>query len=281
MRLGALEIEPGEKFTPAELQERFDRGMTGRGIEICYDDDDQRYLRLFASADGPYGDEIESGQLTYIGEGQTGNQELKGGNRILVEATDSPLPIFFFNRESDTSEWTYQGLVDVLEYDYGPFEGDGRDVYRFRLQRRSEFQERVDSDESASDISTPRRTQTTRSRVIRNTQLITRLKSLYDNRCQLCGNRRQRGVETGYSEGHHLKPLGSPHDGPDVAENILILCPNHHADFDYGRLSVDPDSLVVSHDYDESVNNSVLRVNDDHSLEREFLEYHNRHIADF
>lgn len=281
MKLSDLSLEPGTEYSAEELESAFDRGMTGRGIEICYDEDDQRYLRLFSADTGPYADDVSGGQFTYVGEGRSGDQELKAGNRYLANAETTPLPIFFFHRASDGDNWEYQGQVDVLSHEYGYFDGDERKVYRFVLRRRSESEERVDPTEATPDIDRPERTRTTRSRIIRNTALVTRLKDAYSSTCQVCGGRRRRDVDAGYAEGHHLKPLGRPHHGPDVEGNVLVLCPNHHADFDYGLISVDPDTRLVAHAYDSAVDGRTLHVRDEHEMDPEYLAYHNREIADF
>jgi 5-methylcytosine-specific restriction protein A len=86
---------------------------------------------------------------------------------------------------------------------------------------------------------------------------------------------------TSYAEGHHLRPLGRPHEGPDTPENLVVLCPNHHADFDYGLVSVDPGSLTVAHAYEPRLSGTTLTVDGDHPLAPEHLAYHNREIADF
>lgn len=280
MKLEDLELEIGERFTRDALQQRFDRGITGRGIEICYDEEDQRYLRLFSDENGPYSDNISSGQFTYIGDGQDGDQTLTHGNKALVESQDVPLPIFFFYKGAGSDKWEYQGLVEVVDHDYGYLPEEGRKVYQFTLQRQDEGTEKVDEEEAAADLTKPDRVLTTRSRIVRNTVAVKDLKSLYDCRCQMCGDQRQGSGDKLYAEGHHLRPLGSPHNGPDVPENILILCPNHHADFDYGNIRVDPDTLAVSHRYDEEVNER-LQLIDNHNLSVEYLEYHNDEIADF
>ncbi|MCX5892441.1 MAG: HNH endonuclease, partial [Deltaproteobacteria bacterium] len=57
---------------------------------------------------------------------------------------------------------------------------------------------------------------------------------------------------------HHIKPLGSPHDGPDVRENILCVCPNHHVMLDYGVIELDGVQLP--------------------GIGREYINYHNEHI---
>ena len=67
-----------------------------------------------------------------------------------------------------------------------------------------------------------------------------------------------------YSEAHHIRPLGSPHNGPDIAENILVLCPNHHVMCDYGSI----------HLYLKN-----LHVHSRHCIGAPFIEYHNTVIA--
>jgi hypothetical protein len=83
----------------------------------------------------------------------------------------------------------------------------------------------------AVDIAEPHdivRKTTTVSRVVRDTPLARRVKALHAYRCQLCASTVQLQGDRLYAEGHHLRPLGSPHNGPDVAANILCVCPNCH-----------------------------------------------------
>ncbi|SFT04494.1 HNH endonuclease [Halostagnicola kamekurae] len=137
----------------------------------------------------------------------------------------------------------------------------------------------VDREEMASDLRPPDRTETTVSRIVRNTTLAKNLKERYDYKCQVCDQSRQRAPESRYAEAHHIKPLGGSDPGPDAEENIVILCPNHHSDFDYGMLEVDPDTLTISHTYDESVDGATLTVRDDHDLSAAFLDHHNDTIS--
>lgn len=140
--------------------------------------------------------------------------------------------------------------------------------------------ERADDEERAADFVSPNRTQTSTSRIIRNTELVDDLKNQYNHRCQVCDEKRYRSKGVGYAEGHHLRPLGRPHNGPDIASNILILCPNCHADFDYGMLKLDSESLRVQHGYDRDVDGAHLELADTHELDVRFVEYHNREIAE-
>jgi hypothetical protein len=59
---------------------------------------------------------------------------------------------------------------------------------------------------------------------------------------------------------HHVQPLGSPHNGPDVMGNLVCVCPNHHAQLDFGAIRID---------------GKKLRTVDCHVVAAEFITYHN------
>jgi hypothetical protein len=59
------------------------------------------------------------------------------------------------------------------------------------------------------------------------------LKALYEHKCQVCQRRVELGGERYYCEAHHLRPLGREHCGPADPSNVVVLCPNHHAEFDF------------------------------------------------
>lgn len=125
----------------------------------------------------------------------------------------------------------------------------------------------------------PGRYSTVVDRTLRDRALVAMLKELYADRCQLCGDRRAQPDGTGYSEVHHVKPLGRPHGGPDERANMIVVCPNHHADFDNGVVTIDSETLEIRHPYDRSVDGRTLTVNDDHDVDDEYLEYHNERIV--
>jgi hypothetical protein len=115
----------------------------------------------------------------------------------------------------------------------------------------------------ASDIipeyQAPDRVPSTIHRIPRDTELVLRLKRLYLFHCQICITRLEL-VSGYYCEAHHLKPLGSPHNGPDIEGNIIIVCPNHHVLLDYSAMTI---------------NAKALRLNK-HILGPIFLDYHNQ-----
>src|SRR5262249_45883408 len=104
------------------------------------------------------------------------------------------------------------------------------------------------------------RTLSTISRIVRDTPLANKIKALHAFKCQVCGTALQLSGGQLYAESHHIKPLGAPHNGPDIAENILCVCPNHHTQLDYGAIKLTKKDLHVVHG---------------HQVRDEYINYHN------
>ena len=119
---------------------------------------------------------------------------------------------------------------------------------------------------SASDIEPPsaaERLLIETYRVLRDTELARKIKALHKNICQLCGQTVTLKDGETYAEAHHIKPLGSPHNGPDVAENIVVLCPNHHVMLDYGAVPLEAKDL---------------RSIQGHVIGSAYIAYHNENV---
>ena len=115
-----------------------------------------------------------------------------------------------------------------------------------------------------ADIAGPsERQQVTVYRILRDTILSKEVKSLHRYQCQICGHTIVLPNGSRYAEAHHIQPLGEPHNGPDRKDNLVCLCPNHHAELDYG---VRP--LLLAD----------LRRVDGHSVSETYLRYHNEVI---
>jgi len=115
------------------------------------------------------------------------------------------------------------------------------------------------------DFSTPpqpKRKEIISTRIIRNTRKAIWVKNLHHFRCQICGETIDL-IDRNYSEAHHIKPLGSPHNGPDVVENIISVCPNHHIMLDYGAIKIDV---------------AALKKKPIHRLNSGYIDYHNTEI---
>lgn len=123
----------------------------------------------------------------------------------------------------------------------------------------------VPSFDATDTADPPKRVESVVRRIVRDTAIVRDLKALHRDTCQRCGKRLKLGVAGFYSEGHHLRPLGRPHDGPDNASNISILCPKCHALLDFASVELEA---------------TALRVHKAHSLAEEHIEYHNRLVRD-
>ena len=106
----------------------------------------------------------------------------------------------------------------------------------------------------------PNRVYAREYRILRDTELARRVKRLHRFECQLCGHTIELPNRRRYAESHHIQPLGQPHNGPDVIENIICVCPNHHAELDYGVSRI----LLPT-----------LRRSDGHAVDSKYIDYHN------
>ena len=114
----------------------------------------------------------------------------------------------------------------------------------------------VDTDEPEA----PERALSVINRIVRDTPLARRVKNLHSNRCQVCGLTLSLFERGSYAEAHHIKPLGSTHCGPDVIDNIICVCPNCHAQLDYGAIELSKNTLTFVRE---------------HRIKEEYIDYHN------
>jgi hypothetical protein len=128
------------------------------------------------------------------------------------------------------------------------------------------------------DYSPPGRISTVTNRIIRDTQLVRDMKKEFHWRCQICNKTIILPEDKSYSEGHHLQPLGGEYTGPDIRENIIILCPFHHAEFDYSSIAIHPETKKILHaDSNNEFYDRDLAYKRD-NLGKEFLEFHYKNI---
>jgi 5-methylcytosine-specific restriction protein A len=95
----------------------------------------------------------------------------------------------------------------------------------------------------------------------RKQKLVDKVKLTYDFACQICETKLNIRINTFYCEAHHIKPLGSKHNGPDILENMISVCPNHHVLLDLGAISINLSDMVVKH-----------------TIRQDFIDYHNKKI---
>jgi len=129
-------------------------------------------------------------------------------------------------------------------------------------------------DQEGSDEAVERRS-VERLQQQRCRKLAAALKLRYQNCCIFCGTQLNVGAGLLYSEAAHIKPLGLPHNGPDTHSNMLILCPNHHKQFDAGWLRLQKQDLrfqITSKDHADKLEGKLIELR--HQLNEEYVRWH-------
>lgn len=99
-------------------------------------------------------------------------------------------------------------------------------------------------------------------RILRETEMARKIKLLHKNECQICALALEVSGKR-YAEAHHLMPLGTPHSGPDIPSNIIVVCPNCHVQLDYFSVYIEIDKL-------QNIGN--------HAIGEEYVNYHNERV---
>ena len=224
--------------------------------------------------DEDYGDE---GIYTGAGGNKNGRQVedqtwSHTGNGALLTSMNKGLPVRIVRGHKHRTEYSpksgyrYGGLYSVTEAweDKGV---NGFKVCRYRLEYIGEYNKPLKSGEEPPTGGEKERkySSSTIIRFVRNGAIAVEVKELYKYKCQVC--RTALTVKGGfYAEGAHIKPVGKPHNGPDVLPNLLCLCPNHHVLFDRGSFSIADDHTLLG------IEDGKLHA--EHGLGTDFLKYH-------
>ena len=245
-------IEPGTTF--ASRRKLYDVGVH-RALQAGIVGSERTGAELIVLSGGYVDDEDHGHEIIYTGRGgrdpntgrQVAHQEFEGQNAALVVNRNEGLPVGVVRGAvhkgpySPQSGLRYDGLYWIEDH-WRERGRDGFFICRYRLVDRSA---RFGPEDVLADEPGPApRKPATVLRIVRDTAMSKRVKSLHEHKCQVCGE----GLETGvglYAEGAHIRPLGAPHHGPDEAANLLCLCPNHHVLFDYGRFLINDDLSLI------------------------------------
>jgi len=171
---------------------------------------------------------------------------------IGTEEFDDYLYAWFTERQNDLMEILVKHAVDKTDIEI-------IEEY-FESKRKTEYIEWPEGKELV------KYKETFLLRIVRDTKLSQKIKNLYDYKCQVC-DLALKLKNSIYAEGAHIRPLAKPHNGPDVVENILCLCPNHHVLFDGGGFGIDNDYTLIGID-------GKLNVNINHPIGIQYLKYH-------
>jgi putative restriction endonuclease len=237
--------------------------------------------------------ELANGDIIYTGHGgrdkktkrQVADQSLEApGNAGLLVSQIMGLPVrvtkslsFEQGKKGPAGGYRYCGLYEVIDH----WVTHGREHFRvcqFHLRKLAPGQTpspRPVMPKAAGEtkVEATVRQYVEQRRLVRDNAVARRVKELYAHTCQICQGRLVISpAGEAYSEAAHIKPVGKPHEGPDVLANLLCLCPNCHVLFDRGALLIADDFRVVDV-LREKVEGS-LHVVVDHGIEQEFLRHH-------
>lgn len=222
---------------------------------------------------GGYEDDEDLGStILYTGHGgrdprtgeQVADQEFTRLNRSLAENVQSGAPVRVVRRLDD-GRYRYDGLYYVTAA-YDTVGKSGFRICRFHLEAAIGASPSTDP-----PVERPARRREATSRVlIRDGAVASRVKALYGYQCQVCGETLRTRNDV-YAEAAHIRPLGRPHDGPDVESNVLCLCPNDHVRFDSGAILIQDDLRIL--DFDDKVVAS-LHIVPAHQPGLTYLAYH-------
>lgn len=229
---------------------------------------------------GGYIDDIDQGDvILYTGQGgrdpntgrQIKDQELKRGNLALETNYRMGNPIRVC-RGTTSEGYRYDGLFRIDSF-WSELGVDGYKVFRYRLVKIP-HSELIDA--GPIDPHSPRGTESSRrstvytTRVIRNSKVGSHVKDIHDFRCQISGDRLST-PDGPYAEACHIRPVGSPHNGPDIVDNVLCLSPNMHVLFDMGAIGIADDFKLLGIE-------GQLRLHPGHTISLNAIRYHRDHI---
>lgn len=235
-------------------------------------------------SDGYEDDIDELDYILYTGQGgqdvpggkQVNHQEFTKGNRGLQLSCEYNLPVRVTRGHQTlngpTSGYRYDGLYTVQKYER-IIGKRGFYICRFHLVSETSVEnlEFIAEGNIKSTYQRTSRSEVTVNRLNRNIKLSEKVKDIYGHKCQVCGTF-LHSPSGPIAIGAHIKPLGKPHNGPDILSNMLCLCPNHHDQFDKLSFSVEPHTLsLVGLD---GFAGQKLTVNPGHKINSEMLGYH-------
>lgn len=242
---------------------------------------------------GGYPDDQDAGDvIVYTGHGgqhprtkqQIADQNLEDtSNAALVGSQLEGLPVRVIRGHEEPSKhapakgYRYDGLYRIVRH-WFKTRDDGLRVLQFQMVKISSTADvdptglepatQPDTVESAEPAG---RTPTTVNRLNRRAKVVRNVKAWHENRCQVCGI----AVELPNgpaSQVAHIQGLGIPHNGPDVEENALCLCPNDHLRFDNGAFYLTDDLKIVN-----SMTGALLgelRTHKEHRIGVQYIRQH-------
>ncbi len=130
------EFKVGEKYTNDQLRFALNVENLG-GIRPSVDvNKNLNHLVILTTTEqyekniteNPYHDRIENNVLTYTAQGRTGDQEIIGRNKRILEQYNNPIPFYGFSNEGRQT-YTFLGLLELLRH-FQEYQIDKKNILR-------------------------------------------------------------------------------------------------------------------------------------------------------
>ncbi|GAA2460192.1 hypothetical protein GCM10010191_95740 [Actinomadura vinacea] len=236
---------------------------------------------------GGYPDDEDDGDvIVYTGHGgQENGRQVKNqdptspGNAALLASITTRYPVRVVRgsagdeRHSPAAGYRYDGLYTVEGY-WTTIGTDGFRIIQFRLEKlRDSTPPIVPSnsivDQPGIDL---HRWEPVALGVYGDRRIADKVKQEHQFQCQICGVTLQSPAGFRFAQTFHLRALARPHRGPDVAENILCVCPTHRVQLELGTITVDDDLQVIDEITGEPF--AQLAAVPKHKVGIEYVRYH-------
>jgi predicted restriction endonuclease len=238
---------------------------------------------------GGYADDQDYGDvIIYTGHGgqQKGRQvkdqvPTDSGNAALLTSITTRYPVRVIRGAggdetySPDTGFSYDGLYTVKSY--APTIGvDGFRVLQFRLDKLQENAPPIvpsDSSSAQAGIDLYRWAPVGLG-IYGDRRIADEVKRAHNHECQVCGVALQTPAGFRFADSFYLKSLARPHRGPDIAGNILCVCPTHRVQLELGAITIDDNLDVIDEITGERF--EQLEVNSKHRIDVDCLRYHRR-----
>jgi putative restriction endonuclease len=226
---------------------------------------------------GVYPDDDQGDVVIYTGQGgllpgtsrAIADQKPTLGNAGLIRSRNFGVPVRLIRKVG--RHFRYDGVFVVDNYFRDRHGSDGFIRWRYELRKLPVSATLVLRDEATQ----PERVAQTIQRLVRDTAITREVKRIYDYTCQICRIALPTPIAP-YAEAAHIRPLGRPHNGRDAMDNVLCLCPNDHVLFDFGAITVVPETLTVTGD--RTTEGQALFMVRRHHLDLLNFDYHREAI---
>jgi predicted restriction endonuclease len=236
---------------------------------------------------GGYPDDEDHGDvIIYTGHGGRENgKQVKAqdpsatGNAALLASITTRYPVRVIRgsagdeQHSPATGYRYDGLYTVEGY-WTTIGIEGFRILQFRLEKLHDTTPPIVP--SKSIVDTPgidlHRWEPVALGVYGDRRIADEVKRAHNYRCQICRVVLQSPAGFRFAQTFHLRALARPHRGPDVAANILCVCPTHRIQLELGTVTIDDDLKVIDEISGEPF--EQLTTVSRHKIGIEYVRYH-------